>query len=92
MFHLDEDSGVITTKSGSFDRDIATEGVEYYDIVVRATDMEGQGRSITETVRVTLTDVNDNKPKFSEVLTLVEITEADVPGMSHMCHVLPSDR
>ena len=86
MFHLDEKSGVLTTKSSSFDRDIDTDGAEYYDIVVKATDREGQGRFITETVRVTLTDVNDNRPMFSETLTHVVITEVDAAGLSKIVH------
>lgn len=82
LFHLDEISGVLTTQSNTFDRDIATGGTEYYDIVVRAADKGYPSRFVTITVRVTLTDVNDNEPKFPTLLTYVSnvITEKDVAG------------
>ena len=81
---MDKSSGVITTTSNSFDADITTGGVEYYDIVVRAADgraTDSDRRFIVETIRVTLSDVNDNTPAFAETLVHVVIPETDLPGV-----------
>lgn len=49
------------------------EAKEYYEVIIQAKDMGGQlgGLAGTTTVNVTLSDVNDNPPRFpqSEYLT-----------------------
>lgn len=57
LFHVDKNSGVITTK-GTLDR----EKQKLYEIPVMATD--GGGKSGFLIVRVKVTDENDNAPKF----------------------------
>ena len=78
MFHLDQVSGKLSTTSNTFDRDVKIGGTEYYDIVVKATDQEFTAE---ETIRVVLTDVNDNSPVFTEAVYNVEISEEDAAGM-----------
>ena len=78
LFHLDQVSGKLSTTSNAFDRDVNIGGTEYYDIVVKATDQEF---TTEETIRVVLTDVNDNSPIFTEAVYNVEISEEDAAGM-----------
>ena len=80
LFHLDQVSGILTTTSNSFDRDIATGGTEEYEIEVRATDQGGL--SVTQRITVTLLDVNDNAPEFPEPIYYVAIREDDLAGIT----------
>ncbi|KAM9462198.1 cadherin-18 isoform 1-T1 [Clarias gariepinus] len=61
-FSVDPQTGVIRTALPDMDR----EAREHYTVVIQAKDMAGQvgGLSGSTTVNVTLTDVNDNPPKF----------------------------
>ena len=79
LFYLDKDSGVLKTISNTLDRDTATGGVEYYDIVVSATDTGGL--SITETIKLNLTGVNDNIPYFESSFYPVDIKETYPAGL-----------
>uniref|UniRef100_A0A8B9KRZ2 Cadherin 18 n=1 Tax=Astyanax mexicanus TaxID=7994 RepID=A0A8B9KRZ2_ASTMX len=69
-FSVDPKTGIIRTALGDMDR----EAKEHYAVVIQAKDMAGQvgGLSGSTTVNITLTDVNDNPPKFpqSEQYTL----------------------
>ena len=78
LFHLDQVTGKLSTTSNAFDRDVQIGGTEYYDIDVKATDQE---YSADTTIRVRLTDVNDNMPVFSETVYNVEISEEDAASM-----------
>lgn len=51
------DGGVLKT-SGKLDRETS----KYYDVVVKAQDMGEPPKSAVRTVRVGVTDVNDNSP------------------------------
>ena len=42
-----------------------TNGRSHYDVVIRATDNGSPARSVERTIRVGITDYNDNPPKFS---------------------------
>lgn len=57
-------AGVIRTALADMDR----EAREHYNVVIQAKDMAGQvgGLSGSTTINVTLTDVNDNPPKFPQ--------------------------
>lgn len=48
--------------------DMSRENREQYQVVIQAKDMGGQmgGLSGTTTVNITLTDVNDNPPRFPQ--------------------------
>ncbi|TSK14832.1 Cadherin-18 [Bagarius yarrelli] len=61
-FSVDPQTGVIRTALPNMDR----EAREHYTVVIQAKDMAGQvgGLSGSTTVNITLTDVNDNPPKF----------------------------
>ncbi|MCJ8738673.1 hypothetical protein PDJAM_G00038450 [Pangasius djambal] len=61
-FSVDPQTGVIRTALPDMDR----EAREHYSVVIQAKDMAGQvgGLSGSTTVNITLTDVNDNPPKF----------------------------
>lgn len=57
-------SGLIRTALPGMDREVK----ENYQVVIQAKDMAGQmgGLSGTTTVSITLSDVNDNPPRFTK--------------------------
>lgn len=63
-FSVDADTGIIKTALP----DMSRENREHYQVVIQAKDMGGQmgGLSGTTTVNITLTDVNDNPPRFPQ--------------------------
>ncbi|XP_053103463.1 cadherin-9 isoform X3 [Hemicordylus capensis] len=63
-FSVDPETGVIKTALP----DMSRENREQYQVVIQAKDMGGQmgGLSGTTTVNITLTDVNDNPPRFPQ--------------------------
>jgi hypothetical protein len=62
--HLYFPQGIIRTALPNMNR----ENKEQYQVVIQAKDMGGQmgGLSGTTTVNITLTDVNDNPPRFPQ--------------------------
>lgn len=56
--------GVIKTALPNMDREVK----EQYQVLIQAKDMGGQlgGLAGTTTVNITLSDVNDNPPRFSK--------------------------
>ncbi|XP_077480561.1 cadherin-18 [Stigmatopora argus] len=63
-FSVDPKTGTIRTALANMDR----EAREHYIVVIQAKDMAGQvgGLSGSTVINVTLTDVNDNPPKFPQ--------------------------
>ncbi|KAK3509924.1 hypothetical protein QTP70_023172 [Hemibagrus guttatus] len=63
-FSIDQNSAIIKVALAGMDREMR----EDYLVVIQAKDMGGHmgGLSGTTTVTVTLTDINDNPPKFSK--------------------------
>lgn len=57
-------AGIIRTALADMDR----EAREHYTVVIQAKDMAGQvgGLSGSTTINITLTDINDNPPKFPQ--------------------------
>ncbi|XP_068597968.1 cadherin-8 [Brachionichthys hirsutus] len=72
-FSIDPNSATIKVALHGMDREMREE----YLVVIQAKDMGGHmgGLSGTTTVTVTLTDINDNPPKFSKSLYEFEIPE-----------------
>lgn len=64
FFPLKCRTGIIRTALANMDR----EAREHYTVVIQAKDMAGQvgGLSGSTTINITLTDVNDNPPKFPQ--------------------------
>uniref|UniRef100_A0A668AQ11 Cadherin 18 n=1 Tax=Myripristis murdjan TaxID=586833 RepID=A0A668AQ11_9TELE len=63
-FSVDPKSGIIRTALSNMDR----ESRDRYTVLIQAKDMAGSvgGLSGSTTINITLTDVNDNPPKFSQ--------------------------
>ncbi|TKS82972.1 Protocadherin-16 Protein dachsous -like protein 1 [Collichthys lucidus] len=75
-FTIDKESGQICTRT-ALDRD---EGLEKFDLTVTATD--GGGLSSVARVRVSVVDINDNRPAFYPVLYTVSLSTHSAPGTS----------
>ncbi|XP_062337304.1 cadherin-18-like [Osmerus eperlanus] len=77
-FSVDPKTGVIRTALAGMDR----EARERYFLVVQAKDMAGSvgGLSGTTTVNVTLTDVNDNPPRFPQKSYQLYVSESAAVG------------
>uniref|UniRef100_G1N150 Cadherin domain-containing protein n=1 Tax=Meleagris gallopavo TaxID=9103 RepID=G1N150_MELGA len=71
-------SGIIRTALPNMNR----ENREQYQVVIQAKDMGGQmgGLSGTTTVNITLTDVNDNPPRFPQSTIHLRIPESSPVG------------
>ncbi|KAK7944692.1 hypothetical protein WMY93_000420 [Mugilogobius chulae] len=65
-FSVDPNTGVIRTALGPGDMD--REQREHYQVVIEAKDMAGQRGGLTGStiVNISLTDVNDNPPRFTQ--------------------------
>ncbi|KAF7245171.1 Cadherin-6 [Varanus komodoensis] len=76
-FSVESESGIIKTALLNMDR----ENKEQYQVVIQAKDMGGQmgGLSGTTTVNITLTDVNDNPPRFPQSAYQFKIPESTPP-------------
>uniref|UniRef100_A0A8D3BWP7 Cadherin domain-containing protein n=1 Tax=Scophthalmus maximus TaxID=52904 RepID=A0A8D3BWP7_SCOMX len=77
-FSVEPQTGIIRTALPNMDREARQE----YDVVIQAKDMGGHmgGLSGTTEVKITLTDVNDNPPKFTESVYPMSVSEDKVPG------------
>ncbi|XP_068098219.1 cadherin-24 isoform X2 [Hyperolius riggenbachi] len=77
-FSVDPQTGVIRTAIPNMDRETQDEFI----VVIQAKDMGGHvgGLSGSTTVTVTLTDVNDNPPKFPQSLYQFTVLEDTLPG------------
>ncbi|XP_063653910.1 cadherin-11 isoform X3 [Pan troglodytes] len=77
-FSVEAQTGIIRTALPNMDR----EAKEEYHVVIQAKDMGGHmgGLSGTTKVTITLTDVNDNPPKFPQSVYQMSVSEAAVPG------------
>ncbi|XP_058505341.1 cadherin-6-like isoform X1 [Solea solea] len=72
-FSVDPETGLIKTALYGMDREVK----ENYQVVIQAKDMAGQmgGLTGTTTVSVTLSDVNDNPPRFTKTLYEFRVPE-----------------
>ncbi|EHH63474.1 hypothetical protein EGM_16447 [Macaca fascicularis] len=78
FFSVDPQTGVVRTAIPNMDR----ETQEEFLVVIQAKDMGGHmgGLSGSTTVTVTLSDVNDNPPKFPQSLYQFSVVETAGPG------------
>ncbi|XP_055504806.1 cadherin-8 [Leucoraja erinacea] len=88
-FSIEPHTGIIRTALPNMDR----EAREEYLVVIQAKDMGGHmgGLSGTTTVTITLTDVNDNPPKFTQSLYHLSVLE-DMPVGDIVGRVKANDR
>ncbi|XP_044074554.1 cadherin-6-like isoform X2 [Siniperca chuatsi] len=79
-FSVDPNTGVIRTALGPGDMD--REQREHYQVVIEAKDMAGQRGGLTGTtvVNITLTDVNDNPPRFIQSIYQFRVPESSKSG------------
>ncbi|XP_004864241.1 cadherin-24 [Heterocephalus glaber] len=79
FFSVDPQTGVVRTAIPNMDR----ETQEEFLVVIQAKDMGGHmgGLSGSTTVTVTLSDVNDNPPKFPQGLYQFSVVETAEPGV-----------
>ncbi|RLW04504.1 hypothetical protein DV515_00005731 [Chloebia gouldiae] len=77
-FSVEPETGIIRTALPNMNR----ENREQYQVVIQAKDMGGQmgGLSGTTTVNITLTDVNDNPPRFPQSTIHLRIPESSPVG------------
>uniref|UniRef100_A0A8C3RSF4 Cadherin-12 n=1 Tax=Chelydra serpentina TaxID=8475 RepID=A0A8C3RSF4_CHESE len=70
--------GVIRTALPNMDREVK----EQYQVLIQAKDMGGQlgGLAGTTTVNITLTDVNDNPPRFPKSIFHLKVPESSLVG------------
>ncbi|KPP75716.1 cadherin-11-like [Scleropages formosus] len=76
--HAYNSIGIIRTALPNMDREARQE----YDVVIQAKDMGGHmgGLSGTTEVKIILTDVNDNPPKFLQSVYVMSVSEDKAPG------------
>uniref|UniRef100_A0ACB8FCI2 Cadherin-20 n=1 Tax=Sphaerodactylus townsendi TaxID=933632 RepID=A0ACB8FCI2_9SAUR len=87
-FSVDSRTGLIRTALMNMDR----EAKEYYEVIIQAKDMGGQlgGLAGTTTVNISLSDVNDNPPRFPQKHYQMSILES-APVSSTVGRVLAKD-
>ncbi|XP_051006951.1 cadherin-12 [Acomys russatus] len=77
-FSIDPKTGVIRTALPNMDREVKEE----YQVLIQAKDMGGQlgGLAGTTVVNITLTDVNDNPPRFPKSIFHLKVPESSPIG------------
>ncbi|XP_054915445.1 cadherin-12-like [Poeciliopsis prolifica] len=77
-FSVDPKTGVIKTALPNMDREVKEE----YQVLIQAKDMGGQlgGLAGTTIVNITLSDVNDNPPRFSKSFFHLRVPESSTMG------------
>uniref|UniRef100_A0A1A8IT26 Cadherin-12 n=1 Tax=Nothobranchius kuhntae TaxID=321403 RepID=A0A1A8IT26_NOTKU len=77
-FSVDPKTGVIKTALPNMDREVK----EQYQVLIQAKDMGGQlgGLAGTTIVNISLSDVNDNPPRFSKSFFHVRVPESSAVG------------
>ncbi|KAM7378654.1 hypothetical protein PAMP_004265 [Pampus punctatissimus] len=77
-FSVDPKTGVIRTALANMDREVKEE----YQVLLQAKDMGGQlgGLASTTTINITLSDVNDNPPRFAKSIFHLQVPESAPVG------------
>ncbi|XP_019211396.1 cadherin-12 isoform X4 [Oreochromis niloticus] len=73
-FSVDPKTGIIRTALANMDREVKEE----YQVLLQAKDMGGQlgGLASTTIINITLTDVNDNPPRFTKSIFHLHVPES----------------
>ncbi|KAL2097589.1 hypothetical protein ACEWY4_006796 [Coilia grayii] len=79
-FSVDSKTGIIRTALPNMDREVK----EVYQVLIQAKDMGGQlgGLAGTTTINITLSDVNDNPPRFTKSIFHLRVPESSPIGSS----------
>ncbi|XP_036374287.1 cadherin-20-like [Megalops cyprinoides] len=77
-FSVEPRTGIVRVSLPDMDREVR----ENYSVIIQAKDMGGQlgGLAGTTTLNITLTDVNDNPPKFAQKLYQMSVPESAPVG------------
>ncbi|KAM6948280.1 cadherin-12-like [Aplochiton taeniatus] len=77
-FSVDSRTGVVRTALANMDREVR----EVYQVVIQAKDMGGQlgGLAGTTSINITLSDINDNPPRFPKSVFHLRVPESSVVG------------
>ncbi|XP_041659398.1 cadherin-12-like [Cheilinus undulatus] len=77
-FSVDPKTGVIRTALANMDREVKGE----YQVLLQAKDMGGQlgGLASTTTINISLSDVNDNPPRFAKSVFHLRVPESATVG------------
>ncbi|XP_064189826.1 cadherin-20-like [Anguilla rostrata] len=77
-FSVEPRTGIVRVSLADMDREVR----ENYTVIIQAKDMGGQlgGLAGTTTLNITLTDVNDNPPKFAQKLYQMSVPESAPVG------------
>ncbi|XP_043921673.1 cadherin-12-like [Protopterus annectens] len=77
-FSIDPKTGIIRTALPNMDREVR----EHYQVLIQAKDMGGQlgGLAGITVVNITLSDVNDNPPRFPKSIFLLKVPETSEVG------------
>ncbi|XP_017338160.1 cadherin-20 [Ictalurus punctatus] len=88
-FSVDRHTGEVRVSLPDMDREVKGQ----YEVVIQAKDMAGQlgGLAGTTTVNITLSDVNDNPPRFTQKLHQMSVLES-VPIGTVVGHVQAQDQ
>ncbi|XP_044074544.1 cadherin-12-like isoform X4 [Siniperca chuatsi] len=87
-FSVDPKTGVMRTALANMDREVKGE----YQVLLQAKDMGGQlgGLASTTTINITLSDVNDNPPRFAKSIFHLQVPESVSVG-SAVGHIQAHD-
>ncbi|XP_046369174.2 protocadherin Fat 4-like isoform X2 [Haliotis rufescens] len=80
-FTIDAATGTLKTLE-LLDSDTATGGVDYFDVTIRIADAGSTPKTAEGTIRLTLSNVNDNLPTFSSSFYSASISEDAAVGDS----------
>ena len=79
-FNLDANTGIVTTKA-NLDREIR----DSYKLTLEAADSGSSRLTGTATLKITIVDINDNRPRFPPVIPVIISEGKCVTGKVFLC-------